>query len=93
MLQSVLPEESRIRRQGNVIDAVLDGEVIVLCIEQDAVFGLGPVGSRIWELIDGGIDFGALCDTLTREFDVEPDECRRQTHDFLMELRQSGLMD
>lgn len=82
-----------VMRIASTIDAEIDGEVIVLSIDQGMVFGLGSVGSRIWQLIDRSIRIDDLCATLVREFDVAPAECRTQVDEFLAELQKEGLIE
>ena len=87
-----LPGRSLIRT-STAIDAEIDGEAILLSVEQSSVFGLGPVGTRIWQLVDRGIRVDDLCTTLTREFDVTPETCLEQVRAFLDELLSEGLVE
>ena len=51
-----------------------------------------PIATRIWELIDAGSTVEAICDALVEQYDVEPQECRRDTLAFLEGAAERGLV-
>jgi hypothetical protein len=79
-------------RSDVVIDANIDDEVVALHIEKGTCYGLNPVGSRIWSLLDTRIRISDLCAVLLAEYEVDPIVCERQVLDLLDELRAEGLI-
>ena len=71
---------------------MVDGEVVMVDVERGAYFALDPVGSRIWALLEEPQNIDALCLALTAEFEVAPDECRREVAAFLRQLEDVQLV-
>jgi hypothetical protein len=51
-----------------------------------------PVGSRIWELMDGSRTVGQIVAQLIDEFDVEPERAQRTTLEFFAMLEEKELV-
>ncbi len=67
------------------------GEFVLVPIRHDvadleAVYTLGGVGARIWELLDGERDGYAILDQIAQEYDITLDEARSDLVEFLGEL-------
>jgi hypothetical protein len=52
---------------------VIEGEAVILSLDTKAFRGLNPVGSRVWELIDGRRSVDEIVEAIAREFDVAPE--------------------
>lgn len=61
--------------------------------EQGAYFGLNPVGSRIWELIERPSAVAEVCRVLTAEFEVDDRTCQSEVLGFLGRLDASRLIE
>lgn len=81
-----------IRRNPELISTDVDGEKVMMSIENGEYFGLDSVGSRIWELIENPIKVESLVDILIDEFDVSKEQCEMDTLEFLYDLREKNLI-
>ncbi len=54
--------------------------------------GLNPVGSRVWELIDGRRSVEEIVEAIAREFDVSREAATRDVTGFVRELLDKGLV-
>lgn len=70
----------------------VDGEAVILDLESETYFGLNPVGTRIWDLIQEPALVGDLCEALLKEYDVEPERCRREVTSLLNEMVDEGIV-
>ena len=75
------------------VSSDLAGESILLSLQTAMYYGVGGVGSRIWELLREPIRVADIRDAILREYDVEPDRCERELLDFLRELAAQGLIE
>ncbi len=50
---------------------ITDGEAIILMPDKDKTYALGPVGTRIWELADGGHKVKEIVDIICEEFKAD----------------------
>jgi hypothetical protein len=81
-----------VRRVDNLLTADVDGELLMMSVEQGRYFNLNAVGSRIWELLAAPVTVDGLVEALTAEYDVEPAAVRQQVELFLAALRERGLL-
>jgi hypothetical protein len=62
----------RLTLSNDVVAREVGGESILLDLANGNYFGLNPVGSRIWHLLDErGCTLAGACDVLAGEYDVE----------------------
>ena len=84
--------ETKIVRADSVITAEMDDEIVMMSLEKSSYFGLDAIGSKIWQLIEAPTRVADLCDQLTREFDVEQEQCATDVLTFLNELHQNDII-
>ena len=70
----------------------LQGEAVILNLDSECYFGLDEVGTRMWAALTTAPDVGAAVEALLAEFEVEPDELRRDLAEFVDSLAQAGLV-
>ncbi len=85
------PHTTVVRTPGP-ISADLDGEVVLLSIDNGRYYNMNPVASRIWALVERPIAVAALIDLLVGEFEVERAICQQEVLAFLRELHADGLV-
>ncbi len=67
-----------ISRSPSVLTAEVDGEIVMMSIEQGRYFGLDDIGSDIWKRIEPPCSFAALIDGLTADYEADrASHCRR----------------
>ncbi|WP_092439641.1 lasso peptide biosynthesis PqqD family chaperone [Williamwhitmania taraxaci] len=88
----ILDSNSVIQRNSGLVSSNLDGETVMMSIEDGDYFGLDPVGSRIWELIENPISIANLIAALMVEFEVSKSDCESDTLEFLNQLNEKRLL-
>jgi hypothetical protein len=83
---------STIKRSGDLLQAQLANEVVVMSIEAGAYFGFADVGKRIWELIEQPTVIADLCTRLMSEYNVTAEVCEAETLGFLNDLERQGII-
>jgi hypothetical protein len=69
------------------------GERMVLVhLVSNQVFELNKTGARVWELLDSGTPVEEILEQLSTEFEVEPEQLRRDVTELLEELKVAGLI-
>jgi len=79
-------------RTGDVIEADVGGEVVLLHTQNWQYFEFDKVGAAIWTLLNAPSSLDSLVSALTTQFEVEPEQCRRETEAFLEEMVAQGLV-
>src|SRR5438874_210372 len=81
-----------VSRGATALSAEIDGEVVALDVAKGVCYGLDPVGSRIWALIEEPITVATVCQALMSEFDVDAAICEADVLDLFVQLRAEGLI-
>lgn len=68
---SRIADSTIISRSPAVVTAEVDGEVVMMSIEQGQYFGLDDIGSDIWRRLDPPCAFADLVDGLAADYDAD----------------------
>lgn len=83
---------STLKIADNVLFQEVDGEAVLLSLDQGCYYGLDELGTRIWKLLDQDLDNEQVVAAIVEEYDVAPEQARRDLDRFLGDLEQSGLI-
>lgn len=87
-----LSNQTIIQRNQEIIVSDMDGETVMMSIQNGKYYNLGTVGGLIWNKIIDPISFDDLIKDLTTEYDIEKKECERQVITFLESLYKEKLI-
>ncbi len=62
-------------------------------MKNSVYYGLNPVGTRVWNLVQEPRIVGDIRDTLLDEYEVEAQQCERDLLDLLEKMREQGLIE
>ena len=83
---------SYVRRPGlNAVE--MDGELVMMGLEQGEYFGLRDVGASIWTHLDEARSLDELCTLVATEYAVTADDCRSDVAAFLDVLLAKKLIE
>jgi hypothetical protein len=88
-----LSDASRIVVAKDQVSSDLAGETAILNLKNGVYYGLDPVGSRIWTLVQEPTTFGRIRDTLLGHYDVEKVTLESDIRDLLSQLAEHGLVE
>lgn len=63
--------DSILTHSDDVLFQQVGGEAVLLDLASEQYFGLDPVGTRIWELLDGQTSLGSIHSVLCAEYDAD----------------------
>lgn len=70
----------------------LNGDVVMMDLEEGRYFSLNSVGSRIWELIGEPVEINKVVDSLLEEYEIDRDECEKNVLEFLGKLDTAKII-
>ena len=85
--------EDRLRAPESVLFRELEGEAVILNIDTETYFGLEDVGTRKWQLLTASETIEAAYGALVEEYDVDPEQLRRDLTDLIEKLIKKGLLE
>jgi hypothetical protein len=69
------------------------GESAILNLKKGIYYGINPIGSFIWSLIQEPREFDEIRNLILKEYDVEPERCEKSLQKFLNDLSAQGLIE
>ncbi|MBN1187693.1 MAG: lasso peptide biosynthesis PqqD family chaperone [Bacteroidales bacterium] len=92
MGKHILSLQSIIKRNPEMISSDMDGETVMMSMENGEYYGLDPIGSRIWAIIENETKIEDLIIQLLDEFEVEREQCEEETLSFINDLSGKNLL-
>lgn len=71
----------------------IEGEVVLMSIDDGLYFGLNAVGSEVWRRLGDGVTVAALCTGLTEHYDGDPARIEADTLALLDKLAARALVE
>lgn len=71
----------------------VDGEVILLDVQEGTYYGLNPVGATIWRMIQTPTSVGEIIDALLETYDVSESRCVEEVSTLLRNLVERNLVE
>jgi len=85
--------ETFIARSPAIAARVLGGEMMIMSAVNSTLFSLNEVATVIFQAADGQTPLSEIVEQrVCAEFEVEPEEARRDAEQFVSELSQHGIL-
>jgi hypothetical protein len=81
-----LTNKTTLKRNPEIISSKIDDEVVMMSIEEGKYFGLDPIGSIIWELLEEPLSLENIIPKLVEEFDVDEEQCFQDSSSFILDM-------
>lgn len=82
----------QVRPNGEVLFQEVAGEAVLLNLSSERYFGLDPVGTRIWGLLNRGLSLGQVHQDLCDTYDASPEQLQADLLTLLTQLAEAGLV-
>jgi len=89
----MIDESSVVVAADHQTSAEVDGESVILDLEEGVYYGLNPVGARIWSEIQEPTSVEEITAAITAEYDVDAEQCREDVLSLLRDLRENDLVE
>ena len=76
----------------NVLSRGVADEEVLLDLSSQIYYGLNPVGSLVWRLLKKGLPPAQIIAAVVSEFEVAPQQARRDVDAFIERLESKGLL-
>lgn len=84
--------DSTIVRGTHLVFNEMDGETIMMSIENGEYYGMNSMGSRIWSLLETPKKVSDICKTLLPDYDVTPEQCIKDLLPFLNKMAAKNVI-
>lgn len=93
MERAVLTLETVVIASSEQVYSKLGDEVVILNLRNGVYYGLDPIGTRIWELIQTPHSVRQVCEVLLAEYDVSFEQCAADVLALMRDLQAQGLIE
>jgi len=83
----------KIRISEHVLSQEVSGETVLLDLTSEEYFGLDPIATRIWQLLNDQKSIGVVIEEIILEYDVSRDQLEKDIAKLLEQLLQTGLIE
>ncbi len=84
--------DQRVTAVPGVLFRILGDESVLLNLKNETYLGLDPVGTRMWSVLTSAPSVHAAYQLLLEEFDVAPEQLRRDLEEFIASLAENELV-
>jgi coenzyme PQQ synthesis protein D (PqqD) len=91
--QMNLSEQSVVTVAKDQVSCGLGAESAILNMKDGIYYGLDPIGTHVWKLLQTPRKIADIREVLLQEYDVEPERCRRDLVALLEDLLRAGLIE
>ncbi|WP_029192449.1 lasso peptide biosynthesis PqqD family chaperone [Paenibacillus harenae] len=92
MSADILTANELVVQSDGFLVSEMNGEKVMLSIENGKYYNLGQIGGRVWELIASPSSIQDIVNQLLTEYEIEPGACEQQVRAFLQQLKSEGLI-
>ncbi len=71
----------------------LNGEAVILSLQNGKYYGVNTVGAFIWGMIQNPASFEDIRSSAMREYEVDEAVCRQEILSFLKKMSEEGLIE
>ncbi len=89
----IVGPDSIVVRSQNQIYSELDGETVLMSLEQRRYYGANDVGTHIWHLLKRPVSVRELCRQLIEAYNVPYYQCKEDTLAYLNQLAEACLIE
>lgn len=80
-----------VQQPGNLVTN-MDGEKVMLSVQNGKYYNLGEIGGLIWDLAKEPIEVHKMIETILLQYEVNHEDCTKHVLDFLESLKNEGLI-
>jgi hypothetical protein len=91
--EMILDPEQLVKRSSDIIASEVDGEMVMMSINQGKYFGLDSIGGDIWKMLESPMKVSDICDRLMKQYKVDEPTCERDVFEFLDQLIEQELIN
>lgn len=88
-----LSQESVVNAAKDQVSCNLGAEAAILNTKEGIYYGLDPIGTQVWKLLQTPRRVADIQKVLLQEYEVEPDRCQRDLLALLEDLLGAGLIE
>ncbi len=92
MSQTTISFDQCVQTPEDVLFRELDGEAVLLNLDDESYYGLDEVGTRMWIVLEASKTISEAYNKLLSEFEVDAERLKVDMIELIQELNDHGLI-
>ena len=84
--------DSLVCQVEDIVASDIDGETVMISVENGKYYGLDAIGSNVWKMIAEPVRVSNLIDALVEKYEVDRKTCQNDVVAFLNTLNDDGIL-
>ena len=93
MNKKILTKASVVVRSRELVSSEIDGEIVMMSIENGKYYGLDEVGSCIWRMLEKPHPVADIITQILVDYEVERATCEEDVMRFLQQLDDDNILE
>jgi hypothetical protein len=89
----MINNKSIVRKKEEIVTAQLDGNAVMMSIDNGKYYGMNEIGTVIWDTIEKPVGVEQLVHILADQFYVSKERCQTEVIAFLTKLYNENLIE
>lgn len=85
--------QSVVSHTANTPSTEMDGETVLMSIENGGYFALDRIGTEIWSRLEHAISVADLLTAMAERYGCDPDAIENDILDLLRDMAENGLIE
>jgi hypothetical protein len=86
-------KETKFKKTNNFVESDIEGQVVMMSIENSKYFGMDEIGTQIWQLVDKNLTYNEIIESLLDEYEIDRDTCEKESTEFIDKLLKYKLIE
>ncbi len=88
----MLDKNQVIHRNADILVNEVDGETVMMSIENGTYYGMNPTGNYIWKLLEQEKSLADLLDGIAKTFSLDAAQCEKEVLPFIEKMLEENIL-
>lgn len=84
--------DTSVVRNPNSVFTDMDGDTVIMSIEQGNYYGMSDVGTLVWKMLEQPKSIREIVQAVRMEYTVDESTCQNDLFEFIEDLIKNGLV-
>ena len=88
----MLEKNNILNRNADILVNEVDGETVMMSIENGSYYGMNPTGNYIWNLLEQEKSIADLLENIAKTFTLSKEQCENEVLPFIQKMINEKIL-
>lgn len=88
----MLEKNNILNRNADILVNEVDGETVMMSIENGSYYGMNPTGNYIWNLLEQEKSIADLIESIAKTFTLSQEQCENEVLPFIQKMIDEKIL-